>query len=216
MTIDQAPTSRLERSQEARRNRVMAAVLELAAEGGYDAVQLRAISDRTGVGLDTIYRYFGSRDGLLSATFSAWLDREFVQPAPSWMEGKTAAERVLAVTRHIWEYWERNPGLLEPYIRTAQAEGHDPEGLSARSRALLGPHLQEALEPVDSAVGADLGMIIGELTHSAMTWVVRGEIEVKDVYPMLERALRRLIEHPALDGQRPSSWDYRPGRRRRS
>src|SRR5262249_16864542 len=52
------PASQLARSQHARRERILAAVLELAREGGYDAVQVREVAARAHVALRTIYNYY--------------------------------------------------------------------------------------------------------------------------------------------------------------
>ena len=93
------------------------------ARGGYDAVQLRSISDRTGVSSDTIYRYFGSRDRLISVAVRQWLEREYIGVAPTWLEGPTPAEQILSFGRHVWEVWERNPNMLETFVRAAMAEG---------------------------------------------------------------------------------------------
>ena len=62
---DDAP-GRLQRSQDARRARVIETVLELLREGGTDSVRLRTVWERTGVGTDTIYRYFRSRDAIVA------------------------------------------------------------------------------------------------------------------------------------------------------
>ena len=53
--------------QAQRRARVVAAAMALAAKGGYDAVQMRAVSTEADVALGTIYRYFSSKDQLLIA-----------------------------------------------------------------------------------------------------------------------------------------------------
>ncbi|TML66926.1 MAG: helix-turn-helix transcriptional regulator, partial [Actinobacteria bacterium] len=53
-------------NQAARRDRVLDAALVLAAEGGYDAVQMRDVATRAQVALGTIYRYFASKDHLLA------------------------------------------------------------------------------------------------------------------------------------------------------
>ena len=62
-----ADPSALTKSQAARRERVIRAAMELGAEGGYDAVQMRDVAQRAGVALGTIYRYFSSKDHLLAA-----------------------------------------------------------------------------------------------------------------------------------------------------
>ncbi len=89
----------LTKSQEARRQRVLSAALELGAEGGYDAVQIRDVAQRADVALGTIYRYFSSKDALLSAAMVLWvedLEARLAQRAP---RGDTTAERVYDVLR---------------------------------------------------------------------------------------------------------------------
>lgn len=73
----------------------MRAALELASEGGYDAVQMRDVAARADVALGTIYHYFSSKDHLLAATLVEWthdLDAGLAKHPP---EGDTVVERVL-------------------------------------------------------------------------------------------------------------------------
>jgi TetR/AcrR family transcriptional regulator, cholesterol catabolism regulator len=199
---------RLQRSQAARRARVLAAVLGLAREGGYDAVQLRPISDQTGVSSDTIYRYFGSRDRRISVAVGEWVEREFIDAAPTWFEGSTPAEQLLSYIRCVWEVWERNPRMLETFVRAALAEGNIDDGLAAQSMNALVPLTADALRDVDPGYRADVLMIIEHFTHSAMTYVVRGHLPIAEVYPQLEATVRRLAQHPAMAGHRPRAWEW--------
>ena len=84
----------LTQSQAARRQRVLVAALELGADGGYEAVQMRDVAASAEVALGTIYRYFPSKDALLAAAMVEWmedLERRVSQRAP---RGDTTAERV--------------------------------------------------------------------------------------------------------------------------
>src|SRR3954465_14730218 len=54
-------------SQLARRERILEAAMELATEGGHDAVQMREVAERADVALGTLYRYFPSKVHLLVA-----------------------------------------------------------------------------------------------------------------------------------------------------
>jgi AcrR family transcriptional regulator len=201
---------RLERSRAARRERVIAAVLELAAEGGYDAIQVRAIADRTGISSDTIYRYFGSRDRLIGEAVGQWSAREFYEPAPTWLDGETAAEQLLAYYRQVWGVWEANPRMLETYVRAAHVEGDLPGGIADTGISRLLPVTEYALRDVEPAYRADALMVVGHFTHSAMTYVVRGQLSVDEVYPRLERVVRRLAQHPAMAEHRPADWGWVP------
>ena len=65
MTAAESADGALARSQAARRRRVIDATLELAAGGGFDAVQMRDVAAEAGVALGTVYRYFESKERLL-------------------------------------------------------------------------------------------------------------------------------------------------------
>ena len=201
---------RLRQSQAARRQRAIVTVLELARTGGYDAIQVRAIAERTGISSDTIYRYFGSRDGLISQAVTQWIHQELVGPAPTWLVGETPAEQLLAYCRNVWAVWEQSPALLEVFVRAALAEGPAEDGLAARTVRTLVPITEHALRDVEPGYRDDLLMVVEHFTHSAMTFVVRGQLAVDEVFPQLERVVRRLAQHPAMAGHRPASWDWEP------
>ncbi|MEZ5165347.1 MAG: TetR family transcriptional regulator [Acidimicrobiales bacterium] len=55
----------------ARRSRVIETAMVMANEGGYEAVQMRAVAERAGVSLGTIYRYFNGKDDLLLSPASS-------------------------------------------------------------------------------------------------------------------------------------------------
>ncbi|MGZ4800092.1 MAG: TetR/AcrR family transcriptional regulator [Acidimicrobiia bacterium] len=58
--------------QAGRRDLVVAAATDLAKAGGYDAVVMKAVADRSGVALATIYRWFASKDHLLTEVLLVW------------------------------------------------------------------------------------------------------------------------------------------------
>jgi AcrR family transcriptional regulator len=104
-------TEQLTKSQAARRQRVVAAALELGAEGGYDAVQMRDVATRANVALGTIYRYFSSKDHLLAAALVEWardLERRATTRPP---RGDTTAERVVDILGRAVRAMEREPKL---------------------------------------------------------------------------------------------------------
>jgi AcrR family transcriptional regulator len=65
------PTT-LSDEQAGRRDLVVAAATELAETGGYDAVVMKEVADRSGVALATIYRWFASKDHLLTEVLLVW------------------------------------------------------------------------------------------------------------------------------------------------
>jgi AcrR family transcriptional regulator len=111
-------TDSLTESQTARRERMLDAALELAFEGGWDAVQMREVSTRAGVALGTLYRYFPSKEQLLVSVMldqvRALADRLAVRPP----EGHDPVERVTDVLRRA------NRALqAQPEVTTTTSRG---------------------------------------------------------------------------------------------
>jgi TetR/AcrR family transcriptional regulator, cholesterol catabolism regulator len=104
-------------SQRARRERILDAAVELAGEGGFDAVQMREVAERADVALGTLYRYFPSKVHLLVSamgrTFRALQDSVQVGDDP----GSTPEERVYRVVAAVTRYLAKNRRLSGAMIR---------------------------------------------------------------------------------------------------
>src|SRR3990172_5883919 len=90
------PSETLTPNQAARRSRVIDAAMALAAEGGYDAVQMRDVATRAQVALGTIYRYFSSKDHLLAACQVELWQAQVERLAQRPPDGVTPADRVIS------------------------------------------------------------------------------------------------------------------------
>jgi AcrR family transcriptional regulator len=120
-----AVADELTKSQAARRDRVVAAAMELAAEGGYELVQMRDVAARADVALGTIYRYFVGKDHLLAAALVSWthvLEERVSQRPP---RGDTTAERMIEVLSRGIRAMEREPKLAAAVITALSSS--DPE-----------------------------------------------------------------------------------------
>lgn len=117
--------------QSDRRDRVVAAATELAEAGGYDAVVMKAVADHSGVALATIYRWFASKDHLLTEVLLAWggeLSEALDADPPT--EGD-AADRVAAVLGRIMEVAGSRPRLAEAVVGavlSVDGGSLDPQG----------------------------------------------------------------------------------------
>ncbi len=58
-----------------RRAKIIEEVIDLIADVGADAVQMRDVAQRSGVALATMYRYFSSKENLLAAALEDWQKR---------------------------------------------------------------------------------------------------------------------------------------------
>jgi AcrR family transcriptional regulator len=184
--------------QVARRERIIRSALELAAEGGYDAVQMRDVANRADVALGTIYHYFSSKDHLLAATLVQWtvdLEQQ-VEKRPA--EGDTVLDRVLDLLRRTTRSMRRHPklsaaiitGLTSPgeEVRTCQFEMHD-----VWSRFLL--------SAFDGSVEADRAVrIVRSIEHvwySGLVGWTFGWVTLDQAISELEDAVRLMLEPPA-------------------
>ena len=98
-------------SQRARQERIVAAAVELAGEGGYDAVQMREVAERSGVALGTLYRYFPSKKHLLVAAMGQELARMRDAVMVQGRGAEAARERLLRVISGVTEALGRNRRL---------------------------------------------------------------------------------------------------------
>jgi AcrR family transcriptional regulator len=103
-------------SQLARRERILDAAMELAAEGGYDAVQMREVAERADVALGTVYRYFPSKVHLLVAAMSRTF-QTLQDSVGSTGNSGTPEERIYRVVATVTRYLARHRRLSGAMIR---------------------------------------------------------------------------------------------------
>jgi TetR/AcrR family transcriptional regulator, cholesterol catabolism regulator len=173
----------LTKSQAARRERVIRAAQELAADGGYDAVQMRGVASRGEVALGTIYRYFPSKDALLLAVMVHWLgdlEQRVTRHPPA---GATTVDRIMDVLGRAVRSMDREPRLTRAVIAAMTAG--DPASVDAIGEvtAAMARIMRAAFpEDVDPALEAAAAKVLGHVWWSATiswangmgdsTWVV--------------------------------------------
>ncbi|SNR57267.1 transcriptional regulator, TetR family [Haloechinothrix alba] len=181
-------------AQRDRRKRIIDATLALAASGGYNAVQMRAVADKAEVALGTLYRYFPSKVHLLVAG----LAREFQQTRDklerTTIPGETPADRLVFVLGKTTRALQRDPHLTEAMVRafmfadtTAAAEVELVGGLMEDMFATaMGK--QEPTEH-DRAI---FHLIADVWMANLIAWVSR-RASASDVHQRLELSVRLLI-----------------------
>ncbi|GAA1703564.1 MAG: cholesterol catabolism transcriptional regulator KstR [Dietzia sp.] len=104
-------------SQRERRRRILDATLALAAKGGYEAVQMRAVAEKAEVAVGTLYRYFPSKVHLLVSALAREFRRLDQRTERSAPPGDTAQERMKVVVDMITKSMQRDPNLTEAMTR---------------------------------------------------------------------------------------------------
>lgn len=180
--------------QFARRDGAIRAALELATEGGYDAVRMREVAERADIALGTLYRYFGSKDHLLSATMAQWAAdlRGRVERRPP--RSDSPVECVVEVLARASSSLERKPRLAEALIKAvASSEPGVAEAagdVSTNLRAMLEPLLLD----LDHDVRDGLIDLISQVWHSSLMGWTNGRFPIHDVGVKMERAVRLILE----------------------
>ena len=186
----------LTKSQAARRQRVLVAALQLGAEGGYDAVQMRDVATSAEVALGTIYRYFPSKDALLAAAMVEWmedLERRVTTRAP---QGATTAERVFDVLRRAVGTMERQPKLAEAVITALTSDDREAGGASTATTEVMQRVMLRAFpEGTDPQMEANIARVLGHVWFSCLVAWSNGVGDLTWVADELETACHLLCDH---------------------
>jgi AcrR family transcriptional regulator len=191
-------SDQLTRSQAARRERVIRAALELAANGGYDAVQMRDVAARASVALGTIYRYFSSKDHLLAAAQVEWvtdLERRVGQRPP---RGDTTADRMVEILRRATRTMERDPALTAALV-TAMSSPDAGVAACQREMGLVMGRIQALAFPegFDPDVQRRIIDALEFIWFSSLLAWVNGWVGISDAGERLSSAAHLLLDQYA-------------------
>lgn len=184
-------------AQRDRRKRILDATYELAREGGFDAVQMRAVADKAEVALGTLYRYFPSKIHLLVSALAREFERNDVLMREAAIPGDTAAARVIYVMKRTTRGLQGDPKLTEALTRafmfadaSVAAEIHTV-GMLLTSMLTRAMHPDEAHEPTDEDVA--IARVIGDVWLSALVAWVTGRSTAAETGAHLETAVGLLL-----------------------
>jgi AcrR family transcriptional regulator len=130
------------KTAEANTQRILDAALELFTELPFDQITLAQVSERAGVGLQTLIRRVGTKDGLVRAV------NEWIQPVIGSARGEPSSADPAYVAAALAPQYERWGALIDRTLRQedvspALAEGS--EGGRAAHRAWIDAAFAEAL-----------------------------------------------------------------------
>jgi TetR/AcrR family transcriptional regulator, cholesterol catabolism regulator len=183
-------------AQRDRRKRILDATLTLASKGGYDAVQMRAVAERSDGALGTLYRYFPSKIHLLVSALARELARTQDRTARTAVPGETPFERSMFILSRMTKAMQRDPQLTEAMTRafmfadaTAAAEVDTVGRLMDR---MIARALTDA-EPNDEQLA--IARVISDVWLSNLVaWVTR-RASAQDVATRLELTISLLLGH---------------------
>jgi len=183
----------LTRSQAARRQRVILAAMQLASDGGYEAVQMRDVAATAQVALGTIYRYFASKDHLLAATLVEWTEDLQRRLAQRPARGATPAERVVEVIRRAGRAIERSPKLTAALITAVTAPDPAIKDCQRQVAETMVDVMSSAMGDVPDDVKVGVCRVLSHVWFSALLGWVNGWANGVDVGDELELAAHLLL-----------------------
>jgi len=182
-------------AQRARRERILSATLALAARGGYDAVQMREVAERSEVALGTLYRYFPSKVHLLVSAMKAETERLSARLARRQIPGDSRAERVSFVLERSTRSLQRDPLLTEAMIRALMAADASMAVEVAAVRQGMQDLLVQAIRdngaPVEHEV--ELAGILQDVWFARQIAWLGGRIGVTDVWRDIHTAITLVL-----------------------
>jgi len=191
MTVDEGT---LTPNQAARRTRVLEAAMELAAEGGYDAVQMRDVASSAQVALGTIYRYFASKDHLLAeCQLESWRTMEArLELRP--LQGATAADRVIDLIARVMRTVEREPEQAAALITASSSPDPAVRDCQAQLIAYQDAVLTGAMGAIDDTRKADISRTLRYVWFSVLLGWVNGWNDFAAITREFEAAARLLLD----------------------
>jgi AcrR family transcriptional regulator len=186
-------------AQRDRRKRILDATYELAANGGFEAVQMRAVAEQADVALGTLYRYFPSKIHLLVSG----LDRQFEEASKRLLErqipGDTQADRVLWVLKRLTRGMQGDPKLTEALTRafmfadsSVKNEIHSV-GMSMTAIVTHAMHGQEADDAEITDEDIAVARVIGDIWLSALVGWVTGRTTAAETAAHMETAVHLVL-----------------------
>jgi TetR/AcrR family transcriptional regulator, cholesterol catabolism regulator len=185
----------LRATQLARRKRIVAAAMDLAAQGGYEAVQMRDVARRAKVALGTLYKYFSSKDQLLAYAWADWSQglQEHLWRHP--IRGANRADRIMDFVRRATRALEREPRLASALLKSMLVPDSSAEEPRKEVSAVMGRVVEEELALLQPTDREGIRDILGQVWYANLLLWINGRIPMTRLYENMETACRLLISH---------------------
>ena len=187
--------------QRERRRRILEAATTLAAKGGFEQMQMRAVAEHADVALGTLYRYFPSKIHLLVSVLAQQFEVAGDTLARKAIPGDTPADRVMFVLGRTTQTLQREPNLTEALTRAfmfADASvAQEIDVVAAHVRRMLLLAMREPGTPSDVPEPTEeevaVTKVIGDVWLASLVQWVTGRSSAHDVATSLDVAVRLLL-----------------------
>lgn len=120
----------------ARREKVLAAALQLYEEGGEEAITIEALATRSATSVGSLYHHYQGKEGIVAALYQECLDN-FRQSSRQALAGCNGAEAVVkTLVRHYLHWVEEHPTAARLLFRERHSRALQPEEAKLRGGTL--------------------------------------------------------------------------------
>ena len=176
-----------------RREIILDCTATIATSGGYDAVKMRAIADRAGMAVGTLYRYFPSKPHVLIAVLAREFER--IGAERDWtVTAGSPRLRVEQLNTRLCQEWRARPALTEAVTRAFVVADGSASAEVARAAGVI-EHLiglaiaGEEPSPTQHRVAA----LVGDIWLASLIAWVRHGASTEDVAIGLERSIALIV-----------------------
>ena len=196
---DKSPKMGRPRQSDAERQKKVDAIIDAAqalfAAEGYDAVSMRKISQRAGMGTMTLYKYFPSKTAILHHIWGAFFDELFALVKAEIAKAEGAREKIRQACLCYIRYWvEHKERFHIVFLNEDRAESSDQffinhANIFGEFLQIAGPLITEVMPADDhervlllleSAICYVHGIALNVITISEYPW--QGYEKYVDVY----------------------------------
>ena len=176
---------------------MLAAATALAAEGGYDAVQMRDVAARAEVALGTLYRHYASKNQLLLALLAdqALTLRERLDQRPP--RGDAPADRVADVLRRATRALERQPRVTQAMVTAMSVSDDSAAPVKLEINDTLRAIIVDAVGGTPVTDLDDIVRVLGSVWFAELTFWSGALIDAEAMGDNLARAAALLLANPS-------------------
>lgn len=186
-------------AQRDRRKRILDATYELAAAGGFDAVQMRAVAEQADVALGTLYRYFPSKIHLLVSALGRQFEEAALRLNEREIPGDTKADRVLFVLKRMARGMQGDPKLTEALTRAfmfADSSVANEIHVVGMSMTSIVTHAMHGGVPAEGSITDEdvaVARVLGDVWLSALVAWVTGRSTAAETAAHMDTAIHLIL-----------------------
>ncbi len=192
---DRAPAEPSSAEQHERYQRILVAAARLAAESGYERVQMHEVAKAAGVAIATLYRYFPSKAHLFTAVMRWQVSRGYSAPSSGSAKDPAGAiaDLLISMTRQMVRSPLLSLAMMQANNKTqalASAAGEQsPNDVAFQQLVLDTAGIAEPSAEDDRRV-----RLVVHCWYGVLTSVLNGRIPMEEAEDDIQVACRLLVD----------------------